>query len=238
MGGDREGAGGEKEMTEKPRYDFHMHTFFSDGELLPIELIRRASVLGNRAIAITDHASYSNVDDLVPAIARDCDAVEGWDITAIPGVEITHVPPKKMDTIIKKARKAGAKIIVVHGESPIEPVTPGTNRQAANNPDVDILAHPGYITADEAQLAKDNGVFLEITCRSGHMITNGHIFRIGSSVGANFLVNTDAHECKDISTYSSAKRIALGAGMLKSDIERALSKNPLELMKKHAIKLR
>jgi len=143
-----------------------------------------------------------------------------------------------MDTIIKKARKAGAKIIVVHGESPVEPVTPGTNRQAANNPDVDILAHPGYITADEAQLAKDNGVFLEITCRSGHMITNGHVFRIGSSVGANFLVNTDAHECEDISTYSSAKRIALGAGMVKSDIERALSKNPLDLMKKHAIKLR
>ena len=225
-------------MTEKPRYDFHMHTFFSDGELLPIELIRRASVLGNRAIAITDHASYSNVDYLVPAIARDCDAVEGWNITAIPGVEITHVPPKKMDAIIKKARKAGAKIIVVHGESPVEPVAPGTNRQAAMNPDVDIIAHPGHITADEAQLAKDNGIYLEITCRSGHMNTNGHVFQIGSSVGANFLVNTDAHECGDISTHTSAKRIAIGAGMSRSDIEKALLKNPLELMKKQAIKLR
>lgn len=224
-------------MTGKPRYDFHMHTFFSDGELLPIELIRRASVLGNRAIAITDHASYSNVDDLVPAIARDCDAVEGWNITAIPGVEITHVPPKKMDAIIKKARKAGAKIIVVHGESPVEPVTPGTNRQAVMNPDVDILAHPGHITVDEAQLAKDNGIYLEITCRSGHMIANGHVFRIGSTVGANFLVNTDAHECADISTYSSASRIASGAGMVRSEIEKALLKNPLELMKKKAIKL-
>jgi putative hydrolase len=225
-------------MTGKPRYDFHMHTFFSDGELLPIELIRRAFVLGNRAIAITDHASYSNVEDLVPAIARDCDAVEGWNVTAIPGVEITHVPPKKMDAIIKKARKAGAKIIVVHGESPVEPVTPGTNKQAAMNPDVDVLAHPGHITVDEAQLAKDNGIYLEITCRSGHMNTNGHVFRIGSSVGANFLVNSDAHECGDISTYSSAKRVAAGAGMTKSDIEKALSKNPLELMKKQAIKLK
>lgn len=224
-------------MTEKPRYDFHMHTFFSDGELIPIELIRRAFVLGNRAIAITDHASYSNVDDLVPAIARDCDAVEGWNITAIPGVEITHVPPKKMDAVIKKARKAGAKIIVVHGESPVEPVTPGTNRQAVNNPDVDILAHPGNITTEEAQLAKDNGVFLEITCRSGHMISNGHVYRTGSSVGAHFLVNTDAHECADISTYSSAKRVASGAGMTKSDVEQTLSKNPLELMKRHGIKL-
>jgi putative hydrolase len=237
MGGDQKGTGGKKEMSEKPRYDFHMHTFFSDGELLPIELIRRASVLGNRAIAITDHASYSNIDELVPAIARDCEAVEGWNITAVPGVEITHVPPKKMDAIIKKARKAGAKIIVVHGESPVEPVTPGTNRQAAGNPDVDILAHPGFITEDDAQLAKDNGVYLEITCRSGHMIANGHVYRTGLSVGSNFLVNTDAHECGDISTYSSAKRIAAGASMVKTDIEKALSKNPLELLKKHAIKL-
>lgn len=223
-------------MKLKPRYDFHMHTFFSDGELLPIELIRRASVHGNRAIAITDHASYSNVDDLVPAVARDCDAVEGWGITAIPGVEITHVPPRKMDAIIKRARKVGAEIIVVHGESPVEPVAPGTNRQAVVNPEVDILAHPGYITADEAQLAKDNGVFLEITCRSGHNKANGHVFRVGSSVGAKFLINTDAHECCDISTYSSAKHVAIGAGMDKNHAEQALSKNPLELMKKRGIK--
>lgn len=225
-------------MSEKPRYDLHMHSFFSDGELLPMELIRRACVHGNKAIAITDHASYSNVDELVPAVARDCAAVDGWDIVAIPGVEITHVPPRKMDAVIKKARKAGAKIIVVHGESPVEPVTPGTNRQAVSNPDVDILAHPGFMTEDEAGLAKENGVYLEISCRVGHSLTNGHVYRTGSSVGAKFLVNTDAHECGDISTYSSARRVAIGAGMNKNDVELALSKNPLELMKKRGIKTR
>jgi putative hydrolase len=219
----------------KPRYDFHMHTFFSDGELLPIELIRRAAVHGNKAIAITDHASYSNVDEIVPAIARDCDAVEGWDIVAIPGVEITHVPPSKMDALIKKARKAGAKIIVVHGESPVEPVTPGTNRKAVENPEVDILAHPGYLTQDEAEIAKENGVYIEITCRQGHSLTNGHVFKMGSSVGAKFLVNTDAHECGDISTYESARRVAMGAGMSRGEADITLLKNPLELMKKRKI---
>lgn len=221
--------------TSRSRYDFHMHSFFSDGELLPMELIRRAYIHGNRAIAITDHASYSNVEDVITSVARDCDAVEGWDITAIPGVEITHVPPKKMDALIKKARKIGAKIIVVHGESPVEPVTAGTNRQAASNPDVDVLAHPGYITQEEAELAKENGVYLEITCRSGHNITNGHVFRIGSSVGAKFLVNTDAHECGDISTYDSARRVAAGAGMSKGEADITMLRNPLELMKKRKI---
>ena len=223
--------------TNKPRYDFHMHSFFSDGELLPMELIRRAAVYGNKAIAITDHASYSNVDEVVPAVARDCAAVEGWDIVAIPGVEVTHVPPGKMDALIRKARKAGAKIIVVHGESPVEPVTPGTNRQAAGNPEVDVLAHPGYLTEDDAELAKENGVFIEITCRSGHSLTNGHVFKTGSSVGAKFLVNTDAHECDDISTYESARRVAIGAGMSKSDADITLLKNPLELMKRRKIRL-
>ena len=223
-------------MTEKERYDFHMHSFYSDGELLPIELIRRAFVVGHKAIAITDHASYSNVDEVIPAIARDCDAVEDWDIVAIPGVEITHVPPSKMDAIIKKARKAGAKIIVVHGESPIEPVTPGTNKKAVENPDVDILAHPGYITQDEAEIAKDNDVCLEITCRYGHNIANGHVYRMGKLTGAKFLINSDFHDCVDLSTHKSAKRVAIGAGMNESEANQALLKNPVELMKKRGIK--
>ena len=38
-------------------YDFHTHTFLSDGVLSPIELIRRALVRGYKAMAITDHVS-------------------------------------------------------------------------------------------------------------------------------------------------------------------------------------
>jgi len=38
-------------------YDFHTHTFHSDGVLSPIELIRRAFVKGYSAIAITDHVA-------------------------------------------------------------------------------------------------------------------------------------------------------------------------------------
>ncbi|MEM4265077.1 MAG: histidinol phosphate phosphatase domain-containing protein [Thermoplasmata archaeon] len=222
-------------MKSKPRYDFHMHTFFSDGELLPIELIRRAFVLGHKAIAITDHASYSNIDELIPAVRRDCDAVDGWDIKAIPGVEITHVPPAKMDALVKKARKLGAEIIVVHGESPVEPVTPGTNLKAVSNPDVDVLAHPGFITLDEAQLARDNDVYLEITCRFGHNQTNGHVYKTGSAASARFLVNTDTHECGDISTHQTARRIAKAAGMSESEANLTLLRNPISLLKKRGI---
>ena len=44
------------------RIDLHMHSIFSDGELLPSEIARRASVLNHEAIAITDHVDASNID--------------------------------------------------------------------------------------------------------------------------------------------------------------------------------
>ena len=37
------------------RADLHTHSIFSDGELIPAELVRRAQALGHDAIAITDH---------------------------------------------------------------------------------------------------------------------------------------------------------------------------------------
>ena len=62
-----------------PLYDFYSHSFFSDGELLPMELIRRAVVKGYTALAITDHASASNIDELVEKAKWDCEfAWEEW----------------------------------------------------------------------------------------------------------------------------------------------------------------
>jgi len=66
------------------------------------------------------------------------------------------------------------KIIVVHGETITEPVMPGTNKKALMS-DIDILAHPGLISDDEAELAAEKGIYLEITARKGHSITNGHV---------------------------------------------------------------
>ena len=42
-------------------YDFHTHTFLSDGVLSPIELIRRALVQGYKVMAVTDHVGIGNV---------------------------------------------------------------------------------------------------------------------------------------------------------------------------------
>lgn len=214
------------------RCDFHTHTILSDGELLPMELIRRAAALDHRAIAITDHASFSNIDWVVESASRDCEKADAWGIEAIPGVELTHVPAKYVDQAVRKARKAGAELVVIHGETPVEPVEKGTDYEAVTNPEVDILAHPGMITVDEAELAKKNGVFLEISCRKGHSLANGHVAAVARDVGAKLLVNTDLHSPTDFSTMAFATTVARGAGMTADEVRIALVDNPELVLKR------
>ena len=192
--------------------DLHTHTVFSDGELIPSELVRRAEVKGYRAIGITDHVDYTNIEHILSCVSKAKYLEEDLDIRILPGVELTHVPPQKIGPLAALARKLGAKIVVVHGETPVEPVRPGTNR-AALEARVDILAHPGFITLEEAELAKENNVCLEITSRSGHNITNGHVVRMARIAKARMVVDTDTHAPKDLIDSNRAVEIAMGAGL-------------------------
>ena len=133
-------------------YDFHTHTFLSDGVLSPTELIRRALVRGYRAIAVTDHVGVGNLELVVKTLVKDCaEATKRWDILALPGVEITHVPKEDIDLVARAAKDLGARLVTVHGETIVEPVEPGTNDAAVRSASVDILAHPGLISYDDAR---------------------------------------------------------------------------------------
>jgi histidinol phosphatase-like PHP family hydrolase len=120
-----------------------------------------------------------------------------------------------------QARTWGAQIVLVHGETIVEPVPPGTNRRAVAA-GVDILAHPGLITEEEVIEAREKGVFLEITARKGHSLTNGHVARLAQKVGASLIFNTDAHAPDDLILRDSALKIAQGAGLTQEDFERML----------------
>ncbi|WP_424356435.1 histidinol phosphate phosphatase domain-containing protein [Methanobacterium sp. MBAC-LM] len=217
------------------RIDLHMHSIFSDGELLPSEMARRAHVLNHEAIAITDHVDASNIDCVRRIRDVILDIRENWDIEVIPGAEITHAPAEIIGKLANKAKKLGAEIIVVHGETLMEPVVEGTNWAAVNCPDVDILAHPGLITLEEAQTAKDNNIALEISARRGHSLSNGHVAKVAMEVGANMVVDTDTHAPEDIISYETAYNIAKGAGLPEKEIVRALRDNPLEILRNKGI---
>ncbi len=218
-------------MERNKRVDLHTHSFFSDGALLPSEMLRRVQVLEYGALAITDHADGSNLDSLIAKLTRfSRDDAHGFSVTLIPGVELTHVPPDQIPELARRARALGAHLVVVHGESPVEPVAPGTNRAAVECPDVDVLAHPGFITEEEARLAAANGITLELTARGGHNITNGHVARIGRATGARLVINTDAHTPADFMDQARARIVALGAGLTSDEVETALVSNAWDLV--------
>lgn len=200
-------------------YNLHSHSLLSDGALLPSEVAVRYSSLGYKAIAITDHADYSNIEIIIKAILE---FTEHWPkdakIKVLPGIELTHLPLEQFKPLAKHARERGIKIIVGHGETPVEPVVKGTNL-AALEADIDILAHPGLIDAEEVKIAKKKGIFLEITGRKGHCDTNNHVVEQALKLGAKLILNTDSHNPEDIIPLEQIKNIALSSGLNQKQID-------------------
>ena len=93
------------------------------------------------------------------------------------------------------------------------PVEPGTNHAAVSSAHVDVLAHPGLIDPEDAQIAADNGIFLEVSARKGHGMANGHVVRMAKSAGARMLLDSDAHEPGDLLSPSYAMKVARGGGL-------------------------
>ncbi len=201
------------------RVDLHTHTFLSDGDLLPMEHLRRCEAVGITCIGISDHVSFSNYKWVIESVTADCEvALTDMDILALPAVEITHVPPKRIPELAKLCLEAGAVYVVVHGESPVEPVKEGTNLASACE-FVDVLAHPGHTTEEVVSACKEMGVSLEISARKGHNGGNPTVAKLGLAAGANLVVNTDAHTFTDYATLDEAKELAMDAGLSE---ERAL----------------
>lgn len=211
--------------------DLHTHTLFSDGELIPAEHVRRAVTYGYRAIAMTDHADFTNFEFIISSLQKAKTMEEEFKIDIFAGIEITHVPPAQIDKLAKKAKEFGADIIVVHGETSVEPVAPGTNRAAIESEYVDILAHPGFLTPEETELAKATNTYLEITARGGHNRTNGHVAKLSTEIGAKLVCNTDTHRPGDMITKETAYDVLMGAGLSKEQADAAF-KNSQELVQK------
>jgi histidinol phosphatase-like PHP family hydrolase len=211
-----------------------MHSLFSDGDLLPSEIVRRTNVLGNRVIAITDHADPSNMEHVIHSLVRASDFTAKYvdDFRLVPGVELTHVPPKSIPSLAREAKKLGAVLVVVHGETPVEPVQEGTDDASCRCQDVDILAHPGMITEEAMVNAKENGIFLELSYRGGHCLGNGHVARLAKKQGAMLLVDSDAHNIGDHMTPADALGVAQNSGLSVSEAERVVFENPNILLKR------
>ena len=210
--------------------DLHAHTFFSDGVLSPSELVYRAKCRGYTAIALTDHIDYSNADFILPRMVKACEILsKSYGILAVAGAELTYVPPKLIKEFAAECRKLGAKIVVVHGETVSETVPAETNLYAVQA-GIDILAHPGHLSLEAAELAAKNNVKIEITARKYHDTTNKEVAQTALKAGAKLVLNTDAHAPENLLTEETIEKILAQAG-LPQDYYKVMQENAGEIIK-------
>jgi histidinol phosphatase-like PHP family hydrolase len=193
-------------------------------------------VNGYTILGISDHAGASNMEAIIAALRREADLFRRHEpgIRVLAGVELTHVPPTSIPELARAARALGAEYVVVHGESPVEPVAAGTNAAAVRCDEVDILAHPGLLTPEDAAEAARRGIFLEVTSRGGHSLGNGGVVAVARAAGARLLLNSDAHAPRDLHTPGFARTVGLGAGLSEVELQTVMERNPLALLERIA----
>lgn len=218
------------------RFEYHCHTSLShDGTWSPLEMIREARARHHAVLALTDHVSVSNVEAVLESLQQEREAARLWSdgdrgpIEVFVGVEITHVPASQIARLARQARQAGAEIVLVHGETLAEPVEPGTNRAALACTEVDVLAHPGLLRPEEARWAAERGIYLELSARKGHALTNGLVARLAREAGARLIVNADAHTPDDLIDPERALQIARGSGLSLEEARRVVEENAIRL---------
>jgi len=205
--------------------ELHAHSLLSDGELLLSEIVRRYQAVGYRGVALTDHADLSNCEFIIESLLRATEELsKATGMKLVAGAELTHVPPSLIEPLVRRCRRAGAKVVLVHGETIVEPVAPGTNR-AGIEAGADIIAHPGLISGEDVRLAAARGVRLEISGRGGHSLANGHVARVAQEYGAELTYGTDMHVPGDILAGDQVRRVLLAAGLSASAVERVLENN-------------
>jgi len=222
----------DKSKSRHTRLDFHSHSYLSDGSTSATVMWYEAERLEHRALALTDHLSLEDPKPMLDRLHREAKAWDDSPFEPIVGVELTYIPPRRIATVARAARRAGAEIVIVHGETTAENVAPGTNHAALESGLIDVLAHPGSLDPQDASLAKANSVVLEISARRGHSLCNGHVVRLALEAGADLVVDSDAHDPSQLIRMDAARRIALGAGLPETQLDRVLSHTPEQLVKR------
>lgn len=192
--------------------DFHSHTRLSDGDYELEEWVALARERGYDVLGVTDHVTNRRVEERVQMLVQRVNALGGGVPRVIPGCEITRIPPGEIADVVRRARSAGARLVIVHGETPMDAPQPGVNR-AAIEAGVDVLGHPGLITRADMERAAALGVAVEVSGRKVHSLANGHVLSMARACGASFVIDSDSHAATDLFTPEQHEIVGRGAGM-------------------------
>ncbi|HHU42776.1 MAG: CehA/McbA family metallohydrolase [Bacillota bacterium] len=122
-------------MSRYYPFELHCHTNHSDGDMSPAELVQRAVERGLSGIAITDHNTYSAVEEVaIEGKKRNLTVIEGIEWTTFWGhivalgktdIDWRDLNPKNIDQILAKAHSHGLTLTLAHPKRYGTPICTG-----------------------------------------------------------------------------------------------------------------
>ena len=175
--------------------DLHTHSLLSDGALVPAELVRRAIGEGLRR-----YSHNRPRGQLQPGLHRPQGRARGRGAlgpmpivghtrhrdNARPAVRHSG-PGEAGEGTGRKAGRGARRDAGRAGDARHEPGRHNVRRGHTLAPRADQQART-------RALAAKKGVYLEISARKGHSLSNGHVAAMATETGARLVINTDAHE--------------------------------------------
>lgn len=196
--------------------DCHVHV--GEGFLLPSEAMRYARRAGYKALGLLVRADSATLPLLLPWLLQTAGHYALYaGVEVFPGAELVHVPPPLLPEAVAEARSLGALLVVGHGESLGDEVEQGTNL-AAIEAGVDILAHPGLLTLEDATAAAERGVILELSTAPRHCLCNAHVAALALQTGCGLVLNSDARRPEDFASAALRQGTLRGAGLSEEGI--------------------
>lgn len=207
-------------MTYMPaKFDFHIHTRYSDGTGDPLGMIEVAEARGLEAVAFTDHGPELNVgiprEKLAPMLQDIELSREDASLRVLSGIEANVVDAggridigdelvKKLDILVAGVHRLGTVgDRAEQARDYLARVTRAIERQK-----FDVLAHPfflhhsllPYLTRDEVEnfvdLAAGRGVAMEVNMK--YRVAEGGFLVLCLREGVKLSIGSDAHSAAEV----------------------------------------
>ena len=221
------------------KFDFHVHTMYSDGVGTAAAMVEAAEARGLEAVAITDHGPELSVgtprEKLTPMLQDIRLAKEDAGIPVLAGIEANVVDEGgtidvdedfigKLDILmIGIHRLGGARDSVELARDYLE-----RSIHAIERHKIDVLAHPFYFHSDLAphllpedlknfaRLAAERGAAMEVNMK--YRVPNNEFLRLCLREGVKLSIGTDAHTTGEVGRVDWALGVLRHIGARREDL--------------------